>query len=135
MRRLSCALTLVPLAALALALTGGQEPAGPQPAAAFHPVMSQHHLMEWQDRVFDALRKDIGGKKKDAADQAWLLAELSNVNTQNSVETDYQGWAGQVRDGALEIVKAVKAADFDRAKDLARTMDATCDACHDKYKK
>lgn len=135
MRRMSYALICVPLAALTLALAGGQETAAPQPAVAFQPVMSQHDLMEWQDRTFDALRKDIGGKKKDAADQAWLLAELSNVNTQHSAESDYQGWAVQVRDAALDIAKAVKAKDFDRAKELARTMDATCDACHDKYRK
>ncbi len=135
MRRMSYALACVPLVALSLALLGGQENGKTPPVATFRPIMSQHDLMEWQDRTYDALRKAIGAKKKEAADHAWLLAELSNVNAHHSVEADYQLWAGHVRDGAVKIVEAVKAKDFDRAKDLARTMNATCDACHDKYQK
>lgn len=107
--------------------------AASQPAAAYRPIAPKIDLMEWHDRAFNAMRLAIAKKKPAAAEHAWLLAELANVNSHHSDETDYRGWAAAVRDGAAEIAKAAKEKKFDRAKELAKTMSDTCTSCHDKY--
>lgn len=105
----------------------------PQPSAAYRPIAPKIDLMEWHDRAFNAMRLAIAKKKPAAAEHAWLLAELANVNSHHSDEKDYRAWAQTVRDGAAEIAKAAKDKKFDRAKELAKTMNDTCTSCHDKY--
>ncbi len=79
------------------------------------------------------MRLAIAKKKPAAAEHAWLLAELANVNGHHSDKADYRKWAGEVRDASAGIAKAAKEKKFDRAKALAKTMNDTCTACHDKY--
>ena len=104
-----------------------------QPVAAYRPIAPKIDLMEWHDRAFNAMRLAIAKKKPAAAEHAWLLAELANVNSHHSDKTDYRGWAATVRDAAAEIAKAAKEKKFDRAKELAKAMNDTCTSCHDKY--
>ena len=102
-------------------------------ASGFRPVAPRIDLMEWHDKSFNAMRLAIAKNKPQAAEHAWLLAELANVNGHHSDKADYRKWAGEVRDAAAEIAKAAKDKKFDRAKELAKKMNNTCTACHDQY--
>ena len=124
--------TAILLIAVQKPLAAQEKPTRPT-AAAYRPVAPKIDLMEWHDRAFNSMRLAIAKSKPEAAEHAWLLAELANVNTRHSEEADYRKWAGEVRDAAAGIAKASKEKKFDRAKALAKTMNDTCTACHDKY--
>ena len=66
---------------------------------------------------------------------AEALAELANVNTYHSQKEDYQAWAGQMRDTALELANEAEKPNADDAKmkKLVNTLKNTCGACHDAY--
>lgn len=125
--------------ALAALIFAAQQPPAAQEkesassASGFRPVAPRIDLMEWHDKSFNAMRLAIAKKKPAAAEHAWLLAELANVNGHHSDEADYRKWAGEVRAAAAEIAKAAKGKNFDRAKELAKMVNDTCTACHDKY--
>jgi soluble cytochrome b562 len=102
-------------------------------ASRFRPVAPRIDLMEWHDKSFNAMRLAIAKKKPEAAEHAWLLAELANVNGRHSDKADYRKWASEVSNAAAEIAKSAKDKNFDRAKELAKKMSDTCTACHDQY--
>ena len=110
-----------------------QEKDAARSASGFRPVAPRIDLMEWHDKSFNAMRLAIAKKKPAAAEHAWLLAELANVNGHHSDKADYRKWASEVSGAAAEIAKAAKGKNFDRAKELAKKMNDTCTACHDKY--
>lgn len=115
-----------------------------QPAAAasrpFKPVASIHGLMNGQQLLFNNIRKAVTNKDWNQRRErievyAEALAELANVNTYNSKKKDYQGWAGQLRDAALELAQEAEKSDADdvRMNKLLDTVKNTCGACHDVY--
>ena len=64
------------------------------------------------------------------------LAELANVNTQNSDQSDYQGWAAELRGHSMSMrEEADKKKDADNKKLLQtfNRMKRTCIACHNVY--
>lgn len=126
---------MIALGAALLAIVGWREGMAVQDApVAFKPAAPRHDLMEWHDKAFSALRKEIGrGKGEQAAEHAWLLAELANVNSTHSPRRDYQSWAGQVRDDAVAAAKLLKEGKVDEAKPIVKRMSDTCNTCHDKY--
>lgn len=116
-------------------LTAQDKPPAAEPAT-LAPAAPHHFLMEWHGKAFDELNLALGKKKQEAAAQnAWLLAELANVNTLHSEQADYRGWAAAVRAAAADAAAAIAAKDFDKAKSIAKSIHATCEACHDKYEK
>lgn len=103
---------------------------------AFKPITRVHDMMEGQELLFDGLRKSIAGKKwHDAQAQAWVLAELANVNARQEADAKYVGFAENMRDRCVELARALKSKDADAAKTLASQVNASCKSCHDVFKK
>lgn len=128
----SCVLCL----ALVLRVDAAQEP-----APSFKPVAPVGALMYGQGTMFkriDTLLPKAGEIKSlhEMEEAAFALAELANVNRHNREDSDYRGWATQLRDTSLEFAaEAEKAAgaDANKLKQLFETIKATCQSCHDKY--
>ena len=114
-----------------------------QPAAAsraYKPVASMHGLMNGQAMLFKNIHEALTHKatpqrRGRIGVNAEVLAELANVNTYNSEKEDYQAWAAQLRDTALELAKEAEKSDADDARmnKLLNTLKNTCSACHDVY--
>jgi len=108
-------------------------------SAGFKPVASVEGLMNGQVLVFKQIGKLVANENapkriKRIHAYAEVLAELANVNTFNSEKTDYQGWAGDLRDESLELsVAAKKGADSGSMSQIMARMKATCESCHDVY--
>ena len=108
---------------------------------SFKPVASVNGLMTGQLLAFKQLQQSLNGKKGPDRPKAIqltseALAELANVNTYNAEKDDYRGWAGQLRDTALELAGEAKKkdqADEDKMKSLLARLEATCKSCHDAY--
>jgi len=142
MRRM--ALTVVLFAGciwcLALVTTANSAPSAPA-GGSFKPVASVRGLMIGQMLAFKQLQTSLTGKKDaERAGAIQLtseaLAELANVNTYNNEKEDYRGWAGQLRDTALELAGEAKKkdmADEDKMKSLLTKLEGTCQSCHDAY--
>ncbi len=107
----------------------------------FRPVASVNGLMTGQMLAFKQLQQSQNGKEgpdrpKAVQLTAEALAELANVDTYNGEKDDYRGWAGQLRDTALELAGEAKKkdnADEDKMKSVLGKLEATCKSCHDVY--
>lgn len=108
-------------------------------AGAFKPVASVEGLMTGQVLVFKQIGKLLANKEaphrgEQIHDLAQALAELANVNTLNSDKSDYQGWAGELRDAAMDLSAAAKQdVDGDKMGQIINRMKAACGKCHDAY--
>ncbi len=114
-----------------------------QPVTAqrpFKPVASVHGLMYGQGLLFKKLNEELA--KKDDPERfehieaySEALAELANVNSLNSDKQDYQAWAMQLRDTAIDLSKEAKKSDASDAhmNKLLTKLKNTCGACHDAY--
>ncbi len=76
----------------------------------FKPAISVHHMMEGQGLIFTQLsqavtKKDTPHRYEVIAAFSSVIAELANVNTFNSDQDDYRGWAAQLRDANLELAE------------------------------
>ena len=105
----------------------------------FKPVAPVESLMHAQDEHFTAIRDLIGNPDADKrfermAHQAFILAELGNVNQYNRKAKDYQGWARALRDDAKDLAMAASAEDEDAIRDAARRVNSDCKSCHDAYR-
>ncbi len=125
---------------LALVTTANSAPSSPA-GGPFKPVASVHGLMTGQMLAFKGLQTSLNGKKDAERPRAIqltseALAELANVNTYNNEKEDYRGWAGQLRDTALELADEAKKkdkADEGKMKSLLAKLEGTCKSCHDAY--
>lgn len=138
------ALTVVLLAGciwcLALVTTANSAPSAPA-GGTYKPVASVHGLMAGQMLAFKQIQTSLNGKKD--ADRPRIiqltseaLAELANVNTYIKDKDDYRGWAGQLRDTAMELAGEAKKKDTaneDKMKSLFAKIEGTCNSCHDAY--
>ncbi len=125
-------------------IAAGKKPAGDKPAAtepppAYKPVSPVHPLMEFQDHYFDEIKKMVNASdaKKDfkvVESSAYVLAELCNINSYQQDKEDYKKWAQEARELSLNLAKAAKDKDTDKAKGLYREIHVRCTACHDQYK-
>ncbi len=115
-----------------------------QPASGhspFKPVATVHSLMEGQGLVFKQIHSALTNPRTSKRSEqitafSEVLAELANVNALNSDKEDYRGWAGQLRQTALELAaeaKKEKNADDERMNTLLARLKNTCTACHDVY--
>lgn len=108
----------------------------PAGGATFKPAAPREALMEWHEKAFNNARKAVSGKKfKDLAENAWLLAELANVNSFHAEKDDYRNWANELSAKAAELAAAGKEKQFDKAAELVKGLNATCKSCHDVYRK
>lgn len=104
----------------------------------FKPVASVHSLMEGQEHHFAEIKElllDEGAKDraKRLETEAEILAELANVNRFHKSKSDYQGWAVTLRNDAMKFAQAAKDSDNERMRALYKTINTTCNDCHDKY--
>ncbi len=112
-----------------------EEQAAPA-AAPYKPVAPVHPLMEGQDYHWSQigkLLKEESPNFKHLEMHAYVLAELSNVNSWQKDKPDYRKWAVEARDLCLELAKAAKAKDTAKGEELRRQIHAKCGECHDKY--
>ena len=137
---LTILLFAVCIGCLALVTTANSAPSAPA-GGPYKPVASVHGLMTGQMLAFKQLQASLTGKKDPDRPRviqltAEALAELANVNTYNKDKDDYRGWAGQLRDTALELAGEAKkkdTADEGKMKSLLAKLEATCQSCHDAY--
>lgn len=144
LRRMTLSIGLLAGCAWCFLMVSRVDSAQPAPAAAasrpFKPVASIHGLMNGQALLFKSVRKAITNKETPQRLEhievyAEALAELANVNTYHSEKEDYQAWAGQMRDTALELAEEAEKSDADDARmnKLVASLKNTCGACHDAY--
>ncbi len=107
----------------------------------FKPVAPVESLMHAQDDHFTEIKDYIAmsdekePKRFDyMAHQAFILAELGNVNQFNRKAKDYQGWAKAIRDEALALADAAMKKDQEAVKAAAKRIHSNCKSCHDVYK-
>ena len=110
-------------------------------ALKFEPVAPVESLMHAQDDRFTAIKDYIAtSDEKDPrrfdnmAHQAFILAELGNVNQFNRKAKDYQDWARAIRDEALALADAAMKKDLGEVKAAAKRIHSNCKSCHDVYK-
>lgn len=135
-----CVVTLG-LAGLSLA-TRAQDAAKTGKPEPFKPVASLDSLMRGQEQQFEALRSllkdtEVRGRTAQLVRAAELLAELANVNQRHAEDrADYDAWTVKMRTLALEIAgeaKKRKSADEGKMNAAFKSLEATCNACHDMY--
>jgi hypothetical protein len=120
---------------------GGTEVAGEDSESAgggFKPVASVHALMEAQEHHFEEIKElllneSAENRAKNLESEAEILAELANVNFYHKDRRDYQDWAASVRRDAVNLAKAAKAGDNSGMRELYKSINTTCNDCHDKY--
>lgn len=132
-------------AALCLSLiarNGSAQTAESAQPGPFKPVMPLLSLMVEQDRHFDRIielvrNTDEEERFEKMRHEAYALAEMGNINGYHrgaQRHEDYRQWAGQLRDLALQLAGDAERKSADGFADKAKQINATCKACHDKYK-
>lgn len=131
-----CTVVLLALLGGREASVGQEKSAAAPDAGGFHPVAPHHALMEGHERCHDDLKRAIGRQKSnDAANQAWLLAELANVSSRHSDKEDYRNWANELRAQSVAAARAAESKNWDEAKTALKQISTVCKACHEKYEK
>lgn len=111
-------------------------PADANSEKPFKPVQSMDALMEGQEYLFGGVRKAIqGGKWDEGVRQAWILAELGNVNVHFAKEPKYGQLARKMSGASVELARTMKKHDETAAKAALTKVGASCKDCHDQYRK
>lgn len=132
---------LVPLFAISIVLvvTALSAPSAPlqeevRPAQPFKPAAPHERLMEWHEETYGQLNTGIARRDRERAIRnAWLLAELANVNEQHRDDPRYRTLAAEMREGAKRLAEVLDAEDYEQARKLSTEMNRTCKACHDAF--
>lgn len=112
------------------------EPPEPAAAKSFTPVTNVEQLMEGQEMLFKGIRKAITENKWDvAAKQAWILAELANVNVHHARKPQYADFARDMSAKCVDLAKTLKTKDAAEAKKAAGVVNESCKTCHDQFQK
>jgi len=111
----------------------------PGPAAEYKPAAPVPALMLDQEHHFNQIKDLIGnaGAKNRfevMEQQAYVLAELGNVNYYQRKAKDYQEWAMTMREDSKSLAVAAKKQDVETAKTLLKKINDTCNACHKQYR-
>ncbi len=119
--------------AVAVAMAQSQRPSADEPS--FKPAAPREALMEWHQAAVKALR-DAASKsdRKTGRANAWLLAELANVNQQHSDDARYREFATALRNRATEAAELFEKKDFEAAGKVVEAIPGDCKACHDVFK-
>ncbi len=122
--------------------SGTAQTDSPTKSDGFKPVMPLLSLMAEQDRHFDNILDLV--RDAEAADrfekmrhEAYALAEMGNINGYHSGAVrhqDYRQWAGDLKDLALTLAGNAERKQADAFAGLAKKLNSTCKACHNKYK-
>jgi len=92
--------------------------------------------MNGQDVVFDAIKAGVkAGRWDDVRHEAWILAELANVNIQQAKEEDYGKFAKDMSDRCVDLTRVLRKHNVDDAKKAISAVSQTCTTCHDRYRK
>ena len=122
---------LLILAAVGLSGARQDEGANKSSPAIAPPSM----LMYWIDRSYKQMKLASMQKKSDRGEQyAWLLAELTHANKRHSDNAKFQELSDATSKLSVSAAGAFKAAEFDRARELAKQIDQKCNACHDQFR-
>ena len=142
-RRMALTMVLFAGCVWCLVLATRAESGEPAPPPPFKPVAAADAVMTGQGLVFKELKNAVTVSKspkrpKEIAHLSEALAELSNVNIYHAKKDDYQKWATQLRDIALELAAEAEkkpAPDETKLKTLLSNLEKTCNSCHDVYQK
>ncbi|NOS99637.1 MAG: cytochrome c [Phycisphaerales bacterium] len=138
---LSVAGVLVGLTAWAFVAERGVVRAQDAAALGFAPVMPLHSLMIEQDLHFENIRhwirtSDDPERFVKLRHEALALAEMGNINgfhAKAADHADYRQWAAELKTLGMALAGHAEKQDLDAAKESAKTINATCKACHEKY--
>ena len=127
---------LVAGAAIVRAMGGSAAAPAAGLPVAFKPVLTVEQLMENQEKAFKGLKAAVLDQKwKDARLNAWLLAELANVNRQHAEQEKYSEFAGRMSEACLGLAADLKKKDAKLAKEGISRIGSACNSCHDVYQK
>lgn len=120
-----------------LAQDPGKSDGKPKAGQAFKPVAPLLVVMENVDDIFTDLKEKIAKKEfKAVKKDAQFLSELFNVATYHYEEKEKE-WRQWSRQNLEQFQKLSGESDKKDGKALQATYDAinaTCDACHQKYR-
>jgi hypothetical protein len=112
------------------------QPAGKPVARAFKPVQPLEKMMEGQKKLYGEIKEGILDESfGPAAESAWILAEMANVNHYQKEDSAYQSFADRMSADCVSLAKALEKKDASAAKDLVTRIGKTCGACHDQFQK
>jgi cytochrome c556 len=129
-------------------LVGGSSPFGgktAEPKATWGQVAARDALMQfvgptWDDRLKPALAEK--GKFNSGSDKilhdAELFAAIGEVLAQEGMkdagDSDYKVHCKKLRDGAKQIIDAVKSKNYDEAVKGSAAVSKACTECHENYR-
>ncbi len=101
-------------------------------------VADLHVLMEHVDDLFYGIEDLVEEKKfKKARGSALVVAEILNVSRHSEEFAKEKAWDSLCVKGTadlLEMSKAAKKKDAEAVTKLFKSAEATCDACHEKFR-
>jgi|GEM_PF-3635898 len=99
------------------------------------PIAPQATVMYWHDRAFGQMNLGLARKdQKKAARNAWLLAELANINSRHNDSPRFKAFAAQLRKHAVEVANAVEQENVAMARASSKKISQTCKACHHQFR-
>jgi hypothetical protein len=109
---------------------------------AWDELVDMHRLMLEMELRQVKLRRSISRPRrleKDSVNAAVLIAlalamEADSYGLEDDDLKDWQKWARQYREEAIDLTKAMKADDADTAKKLFEKSDVSCEACHKQFR-
>lgn len=82
--------------------------------------------------------RDLTSHADELQHEAKILALLGHILTQPGLpdagDETYDGYAAQLRDGAVALSTAIEQEDFNTARTALGTISQACAACHDEYR-
>ncbi len=118
----------------------GDEKSAVESTPSFEPVMPLYALMIEQDRHFEQIRNLIRKDREDRfgrLKQAGMaMAELANVNGYHDEaikHADFRQWTLDIKSDGMKIAELAREEKLDEIKQVAKRINNTCSACHDKY--
>ncbi len=93
-------------------------------------IAQAQHLGQIKDLITDESAEE---RFETLGAQAFILAELCNLNAFRATKDDYRGWAAEARDKSLALAQAAEKNDDSNFKTLFKEIRTTCKNCHDAY--
>ena len=89
-----------------------------------------HHIRQIKDLVTNESAEE---RFENLENEAYILAELCNINAFRATKDDYRNMAVEAREHSLALALAAKKQDASNFKNLFREIRTTCKNCHDAY--
>jgi hypothetical protein len=103
------------------------------------PLMQRLEPM-FQEKVSKSLasKDEFGKHTEEIFHDAEMIAVMATVLTKSGMsdadDDTYKGFANSMRDGAREVVDAVKLNNYEQARTAAGKIDKACSQCHESYR-